>query len=230
VSSGRFDLPKNSNEWKGDYQMKTQKRTLLSIPTKLGLALALLLATLTLAGCGIPQEDYDQVVSDLAAVQTEVTRLETELAAAQDENSSSQDELDAAQAEYDGLQAEYDGLQAEYDDLQAEYDDLQAACDGLQAEYDDLTAYLDEATEAFERGYVYHSIVVELILPAVTGDALTEAVTIDKVGYLVEEAEDEGLQERYEAWAKAPWNRGLAGELLWHSLVRFEEVVFEMGD
>lgn len=208
--------------------MKTKKRTLLSVPVRL--VLALLLSVLTLAGCGIPQEDYDQVASDLAAAQTEIARLETELAAAQNENGGLQNELDAAQVEYEGLQTEYDDLQAEYKGLQTEYDGLQTACKDLQAEYDDLTAYLDEAAEALERGNVYHSIVIELILPAVTGDALTEAVTIDKVGYLVDEAGDEGLQERYEAWAKAPWDRGLAGELLWYSLVRYEEIVFEMGD
>jgi outer membrane murein-binding lipoprotein Lpp len=64
---------------------------------------AVLLAAFTLASCGIPQEDYDQVASDLAAAQAEIARLETDLATAHYENSSLQNELDAAVAEYEGL-------------------------------------------------------------------------------------------------------------------------------
>ena len=78
--------------------------------------LAVLLATLALASCGIPQEDYDQVVSDLAAAQAEITRLETDLAAARNENGSLQNELDAAVAEYEGLQTEYDDLNGKHCD------------------------------------------------------------------------------------------------------------------
>jgi hypothetical protein len=42
---------------------------------------------------------------------------------------------------------------------------------------------------------VYHSIVVELVLPAITGYALTEPGTTGRVGDLVEKAGDEDLQE-----------------------------------
>jgi FtsZ-binding cell division protein ZapB len=106
------------------------------------------------------------VVNDLTAAQTEIERLETELAAVREENSGLQN--DAAQVEYEGLQAEYNDLQKEYE--------------GLQSEYDDLVAYLDKVAEALDRGYVYHSFMVELVLPAITGDALTEPGTTGRVG------------------------------------------------
>lgn len=178
--------------------------------------IVVLLATLALAGCGIPQEDYDQVVSDLAAAQAEITGLETELATAQNENSNLQNELDAAIAEY------------EY--LQAEYDDLDAILEEGAAEYDDLTAVLDKVASNIDSASVYHSIVIELLGPAVTGDALNEPAVRNAVGYLVDEAGDEGLQQRFDAWSARTWDRALAYELLWYAQVKLEEMVFQMGD
>jgi len=185
--------------------------------------MVMLLAALTLAGCGIPQEDYDQVVSDLAAAQAEIVRLETELATAQNENSNLQNELDSAIVEYRDLQTEYD-------DLDGEFAIVVAECEGLQAEYDDLDAVLEETASAIDSAYVYHSIVVELLGPAVTGDTLTDPETIAAVGDLVEEAGDEDLQEKFDAWSASAWNRSLAYELLWYAQVKLEEIIFEMGD
>jgi chromosome segregation ATPase len=175
---------------------------------------AVLLASLALASCGIPQEDYDQVVSDLTAAQAEITKLETDLATARNENGNLQNELDAVVAEYEGLQTEYDTLNgeltetmAEYESLQTEYNDLNdkltevmAGYESLQTEYDDLNAILEETGSAIASAYVYHSIVIELLGPAVTGDALTGSETINAVGDLVKEAGDEGLQEKFDAW------------------------------
>ena len=176
--------------------------------------LVVLLATVALVGCGVPQEDYDQVVSDLAAAQAEIASLKTDLAAAQSESSDLQDELDAAIAEYEGLQAEYD--------------DLQTWCEGLQTEYDDLNAYVDRGAKAINDGSVYHSVVVELLGPAVTGDGLNEPEVKRRVGYLVDEAGDDGLKQRYDAWSASTWNRALAYELLWHAQVELEDIIFEM--
>lgn len=178
--------------------------------------IVVLLATLALAGCGIPQEDYDQVVSDLAAAQAAITNLETDLATAQNENSNLQNELDAAIAEY------------EY--LQAEYDDCSAILEEGAAEYDDLNAVLEKMASEIDSAGVYHSIVIELLGPAVTGDALTAPETKAAVGYLVDEAGDEDLQKRFDAWSANTWSRPLAYELLWYAQVKLEEIVFQMGD
>jgi regulator of replication initiation timing len=199
------------------------KRQLLTI-------VVVLLATIALTGCGVPQEDYDQVVGDLTAAQTEIAgleteiqKLETELATVQDQSSSLQNELDAAIAEYKGLQTEYDDLSSELDDGMAEYS-------ALQSDYDDLNVFLDKKNSELDSAYVYHSIVIELLAPAVTGDALTAPETKTAVGYFVEEAADENLQKRFDAWSASTWNRELAYELLWYAQVKLEEMVFEMGN
>ena len=182
------------------------------------LSIAVLLLTITvLAGCGVPQEDYDQVVSDLAAAEAEIARLESELAAAEE---SLESELEAAAAEYDGLEAEYE-------DLDDEMDALITECESLSSEHDDLVAFVEERTLAHERANAYHAVVIELLGPAVTGDELNAPVVRTAVGYLVEETEDDSLQQRYDAWAASTWNRDLAYQLLWHAQVRLEEIVFE---
>jgi hypothetical protein len=71
--------------------------------------------------------------------------------------------------------------------------------------------------------------VIELLSPAVTGDALTASETINAVGDLVEEAGDESLQEKFDAWSANAWNRSLAYDLLWYAQVKLEKIVFEMG-
>jgi outer membrane murein-binding lipoprotein Lpp len=183
---------------------------------------AVLLASLALASCGIPQEDYDQVVSDLTAAQAEITKLETDLATARNENGNLQNELDA-------VVAEYEGLQTECNDLNGKLTEVMAGYESLQTEYDDLNAILEETGSAIASAYVYHSIVIELLGPAVTGDALTGSETINAVGDLVKEAGDEGLQEKFDAWSANASNRSLAYELLWYAQVKLEEIVFEMG-
>jgi outer membrane murein-binding lipoprotein Lpp len=187
-------------------KMKRQSLTILVV----------LLATVALAGCGVPQEDYDQVVNDLAEAQAEIADLETELTAAQNE--------------YSALQGELDATVAEYENLQAEYDDLDAALEEGAAEYDDLVATLEKVASDIDGAHVYHSIVVELLGPAITGDALTAPETVAAVGDLVEEAGDENLQEKFDAWSASAWDRSLAYDLLWYAQVKLEELVFEMGD
>ncbi len=55
--------------------------------TALSFGIALLLVP-TLAGCGVPQADYDKAISDLEAAQARISDLENELAASQAEYDS----------------------------------------------------------------------------------------------------------------------------------------------
>jgi hypothetical protein len=128
------------------------------------------------------------------------------------------------------LQNELDAAIAEYEYLQAEYDDCSAVLEEGAAEYDDLNAVLEKVASDIDSAYVYHSIVIELLGPAVTGDDLNAPETKAAVGYLVDEAGDEGLQERFDAWSASTWNRALAFELLGYAQVKLEKIVFEMGD
>jgi len=181
-----------------------------------------LLTTLFLASCGIPKEDYDQVTNDLAAAQAEIGVLETELTTAQNENSNLQNENS-------NLQNELVAAISEYEFLQAEYDDCSSVLEEGATEFGDLNVMLEEVASAIDSGQVYHSIVIELLGPAVTGDGLTAPETADAVRDLVEEAGDDGLQEKFDAWSASPWNKSLAYELLWYAQVKLEEVVFEMS-
>jgi len=185
--------------------------------------IVVLLATLALAGCGVSAEDYDKAVSDLAAAQTQIQNLESELASAQSENSRLEEEKSS-------LQSDLDTAITAYQDLEAEYDYCSAVLEEGAAEYDDLNAMLEKVASDIDSAYVYHSIVIELLGPAVTGDALNAPETIATVGYLVDEAGDEGLQERFDAWSASTWNRALAYQLLWYAQVKLEEMVFELGD
>jgi cell division protein FtsB len=195
----------------GGKKMKRQTLTIVVV----------LLATLFLASCGIPQEDYDQVTNDLAAAQAEIGKLETELTTAQNENSTLQNENS-------NLQNELDAAIAENEFLQAEYDECSSVLEEGTTEFGDLNVKLDEVASAIDSGHVYHSIVIELLGPAVTGDGLTAPETVNAVRDLVEEAGDDGLQEKFDAWSVSPWNKSLAYELLWYAQVKLEEVVFEM--
>jgi len=98
------------------------------------------------------------------------------------------------------------------------------------AEYDDLNAVLEKVVSDIDSAYVYHSIVVGLLGPAVTGDDLNAPETKGAVELLVVQAGDDGLQEKFDAWSASTWNRSLAYELLWYSQVKLEKIVFEMGD
>jgi len=111
--------------------------------------------------------------------------------------------------------------------LQNELEAAQVEYEGLQAEYDDLYTVLEETASTIDSAYVYHSIVISLLGPAVTGDILTSPETIAAVGDIVEQAGDEDLQEKFDAWSANAWNKSLAYELLWRAQVKLEEIVFE---
>ena len=167
----------------------------------------------TFACVGVSQEDYDQVVSDLSAAQAEVTKLEGELSAAEDQASSLQDELDS--------------LNSGIEDFQSEADSLQTECENLQSEYEALDAEVVQYQENLELSYVYQTIVVELLGPAITGDTLTDASTIDAIGDLVEQTGDAELQTKYDAWAQAPSNKELAAEVIIQALLEIEKLIYE---
>jgi uncharacterized coiled-coil DUF342 family protein len=164
-----------------------------------------LLAAAPLAGCGVSAEDYDKVVSDLAAAQTQIQELETDLASAQDELSQLEDENAT---------------------LQSKLDDTNTAYEALQAEYDDLKTLVDQVVAALESARVYEQIIVELISPAITGDDLTAPETISRVKELVDFTNDETLKEKFADWESAPYSRTRAAELLVHALLKLEQLVF----
>jgi chromosome segregation ATPase len=162
-----------------------------------------------LAGCGVPAEDYDKVVNDLTAAQTQIQKLETELASAQNDLASANSEIDKLENEKASLQSELETAKAEYDNLQGEYDALSG-----------------EINSALEKAYAYEQILVELLLPAITGDELKEPFKISNVQAFVDKTDDATLKEKFDAWSKSPSNRTLVGELLIHALLTLEGILY----
>jgi len=139
------------------------------------LALLVILAAILLTGCGVPQEDYDKVVGDLDAAQSEIQGLDTELVLSEEQVSTLENELSAYENEYNNLQVEYDSLQSEFDDLWAE-------SEAFGIEYEEQDALMTDYGDAVGSASVYMAIVIELYTPAFTGDDLSNQVTIDAHG------------------------------------------------
>ena len=169
------------------------------------IALIALLAIPTLTGCGVPAEDYDKVVSDLAAAQTQIQKLETDLASVQNEVSQLEDENTTLRSELENITGEYEAL---------------------QTEYNDLNATVEEVISKLESAYMYEQVLVELLLPAITGDELTAPFKISNVQAFVDKTDDETLKEKFEAWSKSPSNRTLVGEFLAHALLTLEDILY----
>ena len=63
----------------------------------IGILLTAVMVLLLLSGCGVPQEEYDAVVAERDAAQTQVASLESDLAAAQSQIQSLQSDLSEAE-------------------------------------------------------------------------------------------------------------------------------------
>lgn len=134
------------------------------------------LLILFLAGCQatVPQEEYDQVVADLAASQAEVTRLEGEMTA---------------------LQGELEDAQSQIDSLQQELDDLQSQGTDAELQLRDLQERADKAVLAGE-------ILDVLVRAALGAETLTDEEAIQLFLDLSSKVEDSGdpeLQQKFQA-------------------------------
>jgi outer membrane murein-binding lipoprotein Lpp len=136
------------------------------------LASVLILLSFLLAGCGttgIPQTQYDSIVSQLSDAQAQVTGLlgdKADLEAARDaaaaaletaqgELATAQDELEAAQGELEAAQGELEAAQGELattqDDLEAAQGELETAEAALAESQDELAGVQDDLDTALAR-------------------------------------------------------------------------------
>jgi len=158
--------------------MKNHRIALLAV-----IALLLLLAV----GCGVPQDEHDQVVADLAAAESEVSRLEGELTAAEAEAEEAQSQLAGAES-----------LLAEAQEQIASLEEELAALGGQ----DDATAQLRELQEKTARA-VLATEILDVMFKVVLG---TEDISDEEAIQLflelsskVEESGDAQLQEKFQA-------------------------------
>jgi putative ABC transport system permease protein len=158
--------------------MKNHRIVLLAV-----LALVLLLAV----GCGVSQDEHDQVVADLAAAESEVSQLEGDLATAEAEAAEAQSQLAEAESQLAEAQEQIAAMEEEL-----------AALDGQ----DDAVAQLRELQEKTGRA-VLAAEVLDVMFKVVLG---TEDISDEEAIQLflelsskVEESGDAQLQEKFQA-------------------------------
>jgi len=90
------------------------RRLMLRKKTGIGITLLILLtATLCMVGCGVSQDEYDLVVSNLAQTEQELEANKTQLGEIEDELANTQSELEAANTRPAGIQKELADAQSE---------------------------------------------------------------------------------------------------------------------
>ena len=80
---------------------------------KIGIGLILLIITLTIAGCGVPQNEYDTVVSNLAQTEQELEATKAQLTQVSEQSADTQSELDAAKTQLARVQEELASAKSE---------------------------------------------------------------------------------------------------------------------
>lgn len=147
------------------------------------LALLLLFA----AGCGVPQDEHDQVVADLAAAESEASRLASELTTAQAEAAEAQSQLAEAQSELAEAQEQIASMEEELAAL---------------AGQDNADTQLRELQEKAGRAVLAAEILDVLVKAALGAEDMSDEQAIQlflELSGRVEESGDTQLQEKFQA-------------------------------
>jgi septal ring factor EnvC (AmiA/AmiB activator) len=158
--------------------MKNNRKALLVV-----LALVLLLA----AGCGVPQDEHDQVVADLAAAESDVSRLEGE--------------LDTAQAEAAEAQSQLAGVESQLAEAQEQIATLEEELAALDGQ-DDAGAQLRELQEKTGRAVLAAEILDVMFRVVLGTEDISDEEAIQsflELSSKVEESDDAQLQEKFQA-------------------------------
>lgn len=100
----------------------------------------MLLVSLLVVGCGIPQEDYNAVVDERDTAQAEVASLQSKLSKMQSDLSTAESNLAEAQSQIESLESDLDeATRAKYEELESEYSELNTKYNELKADYDELS-------------------------------------------------------------------------------------------
>jgi outer membrane murein-binding lipoprotein Lpp len=108
---------------------------------------ALLLLPVVFTGCqsGVPQADYDQVMSQLTDAQSQITAAQDDLTALQNDLATLQTAKDTLQTEKDSVAAQLAEAQIDIETLEAQVAALEAQVSALKAEYE-LAGYTPAET------------------------------------------------------------------------------------
>jgi DNA repair exonuclease SbcCD ATPase subunit len=87
-----------------------------------------------LVGCGVAQEEYDAVVSQLGSAQEELQTVKSELGAAQAKNSELTSSLGKSRTEVEAMQAKLEAAKGDLEATQAENSELTSSLEKTQTE------------------------------------------------------------------------------------------------
>ena len=111
----------------------------------------LLLVPLLIVGCGIPQEQYDALASDLSNAQQELQSVKGELGASQAKVSELTLSLKKARTELEATQSDLESTQADLESTQADLESTQAELETAQTKYDTFKADLKSSLGSLDK-------------------------------------------------------------------------------
>jgi len=85
----------------------------------------LLLVSLLVVGCGIPQEEHDAVIAERDAAQAEVASLQSELAGVQSDLAATETDLATSESDLATAQSRISSLQSDFTAAQAKVSELE---------------------------------------------------------------------------------------------------------
>jgi predicted nuclease with TOPRIM domain len=127
------------------------------------IGVAILFILLLVTSCGVSQELYENVRTDLITAQVEIETLRGNLSTAQSEKKALQDDLSTAQSEKQALENDLDAVRRQIKILQ---DDLLAQ----ESEVSNLESDLESAREKLEEGNARIEILNAILIPSITGE------------------------------------------------------------
>ncbi len=98
--------------------------------------LALILPLLSAISCGVPQEEYNKLSSDLAVAQTQIQSLQSDLSAKETELSATESELATAQTEISSLEDDLSAKERELATAQTQIAKLRSESSVLTEQYE----------------------------------------------------------------------------------------------
>jgi hypothetical protein len=107
------------------------------------LAAILLIASMLITSCGIPQKDYDAVSAERDAAQGKATSLQTQV-------DSLQNELDDAQAQVDSIEGNVSKLETDLSAAQDQISSLQSALNSANTSLEEAQVKLAKAEEVYK--------------------------------------------------------------------------------
>lgn len=111
----------------------------------LTVVLMLLSASLLVAGCGIPQEEYDAVIAERDAAKTQVTSQQMEIQTLQDDLAESQNQTETLEGDVAEAQSQIESLQSSVSAAQGQLSSYKSDIKSLWSSYDkkaELEGYL----------------------------------------------------------------------------------------